>query len=141
MSAAERASEASRAEQAQRMSGASKRANGRASGPVLQSVSLAVLYYSARGCPFIRPSIHPLVLSFNLSSKKDKSARFLYLILLFTFPPHLSIERAFFHVFFGLQNCFWLKHSCSHRRLRPQLSLSIFLANWKQFYVSRRRGK
>ena len=40
-------SEVSRAEQAQRVSGASEQANGRASGPVLQSVFLALLAHSA----------------------------------------------------------------------------------------------
>ena len=48
MCAAERASEASRAEQAQRVSRASERANGRVSDPVLQSVFLVILAYSAR---------------------------------------------------------------------------------------------
>ena len=47
MSAAERASEASRAEQAQRVSGASERANGQASGPVLSSRFLFVPDHSA----------------------------------------------------------------------------------------------
>ena len=49
MSAAERVSKASRVEQDQRVSGASKRANGRASGPVLLSVFLAVLDHSGVG--------------------------------------------------------------------------------------------
>ena len=47
VSAAERAREASRAKQAQRVSGASEQANGRASGPVLQSVFLVILAHSA----------------------------------------------------------------------------------------------
>ena len=47
VSAAEHASEASRVEQAQQVSGASKRANGRASGPVLASVFLVDLTHSA----------------------------------------------------------------------------------------------
>ena len=45
-SGAERASEAIRAEQAQPVSGASERANGRASGPVLRSVFLVVIDHS-----------------------------------------------------------------------------------------------
>ena len=49
MSVAERASKASRAEQAQQVSGASEQVNGRASGPVLQSVFLAVINHSVLG--------------------------------------------------------------------------------------------
>ena len=54
VSAAERASKASRAEQAQRVSGVSERANGQASGPVLQSVFLVVLAHCVQ-------CIYPLV--------------------------------------------------------------------------------
>ena len=49
MSAAEGASKASSPEQAQRVSGASERANGRASGPVLQSVFLVDLAHCGEG--------------------------------------------------------------------------------------------
>ena len=48
MSAAECASKASMAEQAQGVSGASEWANGRASGPVLQTVFLIILAHSGR---------------------------------------------------------------------------------------------
>ena len=49
MSAVERASKESRVELAQRVSGASKRANGRVSGPVLQTVFLVILAHSVAG--------------------------------------------------------------------------------------------
>ena len=52
MSAAERAGKASNAEQVNAVNGASKRANGRASAPVLQSGFLVDLAHSARASKY-----------------------------------------------------------------------------------------